>query len=175
MLFIKYSGFFSLEYSSIESSSSSSSSLSEEEELSISSLMRLFLFLFRCTYDVLRTFVENFFFNFTNWVKYYYAYPSTINIFWRSFFVEKICIVFTVIISLIFKYFCAKTIWASNAFSMMLLSLAQILLYFSNNSLFLISKDIYLVSLKLLTHPFIFRSVMHNGLSFYYPCIQWKT
>ena len=58
--------------------------------------------------------------------------------------------------SLNFKYFPLKTSWVSNAFSMKLLNLVQILLYFSNNSLFLISKDMHLVSLKVLhVHLFL--------------------
>lgn len=48
----------------------------------------------------------------------------------------------------------------------MWLSLVQILLHSNNISLFLASKDMYFVSLKLLTYLFIWGSFTHNGLIF---------
>lgn len=74
----------------------------------------------------------------------------------------------------------SKIVWLSNDFSVMLLTLSQILLYFSYfiyffikfyqilllNSLFLISEVMYVVSLKLLICPFISGSFIYNGLIF---------
>ena len=82
--------------------------------------------------------------------------------------------------SLTFKYLFSKIVWLSNDFSVMLLTLSQILLYFSYfiyffikfyqilllNSLFLISEVMYVVSLKLLICPFISGSFIYNGLIF---------
>ena len=102
-----------------------------------------FFFAFTLLYEYLWVIVC---FNFTNQIKYYYGYAYTTNTFVGNFFTEKMCAVFTVIdFRLVFKYFSSKTSWVSNAFSMMLLTLSQIALYFSNNSFFLISKDLYLV------------------------------
>ena len=55
-----------------------------------------------------------------------------------------------------------KTGRVSNAFSMFH-TFTRISLYFFNNSFFLISKYTYFFSLKLLTYPFNFESLIHNG------------
>ena len=74
----------------------------------------------------------------------------------------------------------SKIVWLSNDISVMLLTLSQILLYFSYfiyffikfyqilllNSLFLISEVMYVISLKLLICPFISGSFIYNGLIF---------
>ena len=119
-----------LNYSPWESSSSSSS---DEHSISSSIKLTIYLLLFLCTYSAPQIFVGNSFYKFTNWIKLYYGRQLTFS---GDTSLSKKCVYRYS--TLVFKYFFSKN---RLALSMILLSLAQILFYFFNNSLFLISKD----------------------------------
>ena len=78
------------------------------------------------------------------------------------------CVVFTVIILYFgFEIFFSKNRSGIECFFIMLLhTLLQLLLYLSNNSICLVSKNMYLASMKLLAYTFVWWSWMHNGLTF---------
>ena len=80
------------------------------------------------------------------------------------FFAVNICFYFTVWdFNLLFRHFLSLTSCLSNSFSIMLLILFQIDLYFSRTFLFLISNGMHLVFWYFLRHILMCRSVMSYG------------
>ena len=62
---------------------------------------------------------------------------------------------------------CFFNVWPLNVFYVAFSLLFQLLSHFcNNNSFILISKNMYFVFFKLMTHPLICASLMHNGLIF---------
>ena len=68
-------------------------------------------------------------------------------------------------IVLVFRYFSLYIGSLSNPFFILLLTLSQILLYFTSNSSSFIKKDFYLVLSKSLQYARILGSIMHDGLT----------
>lgn len=107
---------------------------------------------------------------------YYYGHTHTT---FGYFFTKKyVLFLYYSTLNLVFKYFSSKFSYVSNAVTTFCSSYSKIHIFLTIR-FFLIPKDMYLVSLKLLTYWPIFGSLMHNGLIFkdffIFVIIQLKT